>query len=235
MKTLTRNTLLLLLLFAAVVVKGQVNLGISSVQGFQKYVHNGQQVQYIVTVHNYGPGPLISGNLLLNTAVDTFVNGFHITKIDSTLINLNLLLPDSEKQYVANVLYSYGPGSNYKKDGNVIVIWPQATGANNIQSYTDTVYIDSVKNGPLNIGEELLIDKNRLMARPNPVKEQVILSVPEGNVSIEQVRIYTLEGKEMLCETRDKKISLKELPQGIYLLKAKLSNGETRSIRVLKE
>jgi hypothetical protein len=217
-------------ILASMQLKAQVNIGIDTVYNFLTQVNNYQTVGYTVHIRNYGPDTLFNGNLTLYTAVDTG-NALNTIKTDTSLSGVQVFLPNTTLTIQDSISFAGGGGNTFRLNGgNVIVIWPQAIGANLIQSYTNTVFISNNQG----IGE-IRIEKNSIIGWPNPTKEKVFLTISNPKITIERVRMFDSKGAEVVYEEHSKIMDIKQLPSGVYILSATLSNGEVKTIKVIKE
>ncbi len=94
-----------------------------------------------------------------------------------------------------------------KGGGNIVVVWP--VGFAKIDSIADTIYID----WPESITKPKL---NKAPFYPNPTQNFIFLNYKINDV--ERVRIFDLNGKEVLSTKPLLKINISELNKGIYLL-----------------
>lgn len=97
------------------------------------------------------------------------------------------------------------------------------------------VYQQSVANSP-----ELTEDRNQIKVYPNPVLNEITISLPQTSNNLAQVRIYTLEGKAVLqknikAESSNLRIdNLSYLKKGVYILR--VQHGElVYSTKLIKQ
>ncbi len=126
--------------------------------------------------------------------------------------------------------------------------------ASNVDSYTDsyttsglaTYYIEVVRYAPciptLKTGETMSafsnyatsaplgIEQDRLtgiMIYPNPVRDRLVVTVPDGNATVYQMQIFCPDGRKVLEENiraSRSEFELSNLPGGLYILKIESEN-----------
>jgi len=114
----------------------------------------------------------------------------------------------------------------YHYDINVIVIWPYAISTGDGDSLLLPVYIQI----PDGINE---IDLAKYInVYPNPFTDKMHIDTQND---IEEVRIYTLQGKLLMIQKNTKTIVLDSLAKGTYLADITLKDGKSRKLKIIKE
>jgi hypothetical protein len=85
----------------------------------------------------------------------------------------------------------------------------------------------------LSTQQTIVPEKATVTIHPSPFKSEFSVSVSHS--SIESVEIYDTFGKLVKQHTTGKKISTSNMPNGTYVLKVHLSNGEIVTEKLLKE
>jgi hypothetical protein len=108
-------------------------------------------------------------------------------------------------------------------------------------SFTVTGDTDIVANFVPNTGIiEVNSSDNAVLFYPNPVKEVLFMQLENaGTVNIEEVKIYDIYGRLLRTESnirlRTTEIDIVGLSAGVYFVNCKLSNGEAKTKRIVKE
>ncbi|MNY33683.1 hypothetical protein D3C86_1679710 [compost metagenome] len=96
-------------------------------------------------------------------------------------------------------------------------------------SYTDTTLAALPANCEGNLGLTDLINQESMLIYPNPTRETITIAV-HGNAQKAFVSITDLSGRVMHTARVLEKtpvISVANFPEGIYILRMQLENGET--------
>ena len=89
------------------------------------------------------------------------------------------------------------------------------------------------------IAEKYLLDEVRYY--PNPVQQQLILSwKPTDDDRVSAVRVYSLSGKalntyDVLNQDTTLSLPFGRLPSGMYLVEVVSSNGQKKTLKILKQ
>jgi hypothetical protein len=73
---------------------------------------------------------------------------------------------------------------------------------------------------------------------PNPNSGQFILQVSERGLSIESVRVFDLQGRQLFyieesINEQTRKLNLNTVQKGLYLVEVMLNNGSVETIKLL--
>lgn len=127
----------------------------------------------------------------------------------------------------------------YYIDGNLI-----STGTNftktNIEglnfvhdNFGGAAYIDNIRINNINLATQSVANK-KLTFYPNPVKDQLHVSIPQGE-KISAVEIYNPLGQMVLKFADQKELSLNSLKAGIYIVKVLTDSNSVYSTKIIKE
>ena len=94
----------------------------------------------------------------------------------------------------------------------------------------DDVYDLDLINGTLTIEEALGLEELDISIYPNPVSETLMI---EGS-GIEQVQLFSFEGKEVASRKGSGELHLEKLPSGVYLLRVEQEGAGTSTVKVIK-
>ena len=90
-----------------------------------------------------------------------------------------------------------------------------------------------VQRNPLNVGEN--ITENEISVFPNPAKDHIKVKL-SGKSECQSVEIYSLDGRMVKQQTADfETINIECLDAGIYIIKARMIDGNETAIKLVKE
>ncbi len=101
-------------------------------------------------------------------------------------------------------------------------------------NYGGDAFIDNIKINDENLGVTA-VNKGKISVFPNPVKNDVQFSLPNGE-NISSVEVLNIAGQKVLIENqRNNHISLENLNPGIYILNVITENKTVYSAKIIKE
>jgi len=101
-------------------------------------------------------------------------------------------------------------------------------------NYGGDAFIDNIKINDENLGVTS-VNKGKISVFPNPVKNDVQFSLPNGE-NISSVEVLNIAGQKVLIENqRNNRISLENLNPGIYILNVITENKTVYSAKIIKE
>lgn len=123
-------------------------------------------------------------------------------------------------------------GLNFYFEDNLIVIKSKITKIEEVtydegeqDSSSVTVFYYS---GAHNVAE---VGGNTMIIRPNPVAETLIID----NAEMQQADIYSMDGRLVMTERNAETINVKSLPNGNYLLKVTMKDGQVATQKFVKQ
>lgn len=123
--------------------------------------------------------------------------------------------------------YSVAVPNTVPANAKLAIFTTFSEGGNVIYYYDDVSWEPTVA-----LGVNELMTKDDLSVYPNPFKDQITIS---GNLPLQAVTIYDASGKivkEIKGNTRT--ISLQQIPSGIYIMKLIMKNGNSKTIKTVK-
>lgn len=219
--------LLIGMLLSGTLLKGQSSLGIDTTwYYYSDTTCFGNNDLYMINVKNYGPQPY-TGEITIDYAVDstTIGNSFTLLTSDSFPgINISTLGSVPDSNYI-----SITPA--FRSGINTVVIWPRSTTTN--FTTHDSLYIPVWV--PCLMGISDIEIKLNTKIFPNPVQQYLFIANTDKNFMVEQVRIFSCEGKLLNDEPFSGKINLSGLSPGIYFIELSNSRGQTSRHKIIKE
>ncbi len=180
---------------------------------------------YSVTVHNFSTASFV-GTYTVVYAVDTLFDSIPPVQLDSnTVSNITILagqgVPDSTTLLIDS--------TNFRHGINTVVIWPRVSSG----TTADSLRIPVMVVGWAGIQNPDLVIRPRLF--PNPAKQEIFIGNPDPKQVIEQVRIWTAEGKLMLQEKFTGKVNVSTLSAGFYYVEFETVRGKLSRYKLIKE
>jgi hypothetical protein len=225
-------------LFTGLTVSGQSSLGIDTANGAMIYVTPTSFLStdpLILTIKNYGPQPY-TGVVTVNYALDSSGTGnmLGLISLDSnsvavTNLQVNGGFMDSASLFIndTSALYPF----HFRSGINTVVIWPRSGSGDFITQ--DSAKINILVSGYAGISNPVLHITQKIF--PNPAKQELFVSNNDPKFVIEQVRIFTSEGKLAYEEKYRGKIDLARLLPGIYFIELASKEGKTNRYKLIKE
>ena len=90
----------------------------------------------------------------------------------------------------------------------------------------------------LKANNEKLDNVYNITVYPSPTKSEITVSINSTTVTINKVEIFNMLGVEVCSKTVEKSVSIvsiENIPDGVYVIKVHLSNGETAVQRLIKQ
>ncbi|WP_353780246.1 T9SS type A sorting domain-containing protein [Winogradskyella sp. 3972H.M.0a.05] len=82
--------------------------------------------------------------------------------------------------------------------------------------------------------EEITEDTSDITLYPNPARDEVM--VKATNISIDEVEIFTIEGRRVLqIDNVSGRIDISQLPSAVYIVKLYSDSGKSKTIKLVKE
>lgn len=75
------------------------------------------------------------------------------------------------------------------------------------------------------------MDNSEFNFYPNPVKDELTI---QSKSDLKNVSVYNLSG-QLMMNSKSKKINMKSLSLGVYIVKAELENGKTETFKIIKK
>lgn len=221
--------ILLPFLLISIKSKGQDSLIISpySVVVGNDSVLNGTFDSVSFYVVNVATTPF-SDTVSLYTSVRDSVSAFIYYPIDTVTFTAINIAPNDSAQFKLYYTYTVAP-FKFHYDINVIVIWPLTSSATILDSLYYLEWIDTLALGV----DEIDLSKF-IKAYPNPTTSKLTLE-NTSQKAIEEVRIYDATGRLIQTEKNPSFICTDEWKAGTYMIKIRLENKQTRTIRVVKQ
>lgn len=186
---------------------------------------------YYIYVKNTGSSTF-NGTIDLNLAVDSSMTGFFSWTAQNSFSNTMLNPGDST---VLSYTEDYDTGSVaptgpvYRMGGNIVVIWPSATGAITVDSSEhDTVYILTCN------GVNEISDDHGLSVFPNPTTDNVSLRI-KGNASISSIGLFNIQGELLKNYKATNSLSFTEFPAGMYFLRVEFADKSTHTYKIIRK
>ena len=110
----------------------------------------------------------------------------------------------------------------------MVVIWPKALGVSSVS----TTYVIQIVSAN---GVEELLAADGISVYPNPCNEQLNIKNLAPENPIEQVRFLDADGKLILMRTRQQRIDLSEIPNGMYMVELYYKSGARKILKVQKQ
>jgi hypothetical protein len=125
---------------------------------------------------------------------------------------------------------TYNNANAYRFGGNVVVIWPVATGLNTLDTFQTNVFI--IQAVGINNVQHLY---NAISVYPNPTKDYIYINKKDQKIDVKHVRIYNLKGQLIYDEKFRSKIDVSRLSEGLYFLKLETDEGEVLNYKLIKK
>jgi hypothetical protein len=143
------------------------------------------------------------------------------------------LFPNDTVTLLANQggTFGYQFTSQVFKPGNdVVVVWPYSTQMNvDYDSIYTSVYYVPLSSVANNNGFE----KSVIKAWPNPFYDQINLDLSGGQI-VEQVRVFSIDGREYPVQLRGSVLYLHNFHPGVYLMEIRLTDNTFYYSRMVK-
>lgn len=107
------------------------------------------------------------------------------------------------------------------------------TDKNNGPWRVDTAVATYTANCTLSVPSEALAEKIKVY--PNPVQKHLHIASELGGITIKEVRIYDIRGKELMTFTSTATIDLQNLQKGLYIAKIEVTTGGIAIKKVIKD
>lgn len=221
--------LLFLLPLLLINIKGnaQDSLGISP---YSYYVGNdtlpaGSVDSVSFWLLNYGSTAFTDTLSIYTSVQDSGSFLFH--PIDTIPFGLISIPPTDSVPITIYYTYDIGP-TRFHYDINVIVIWPVAMTISDVDSLFYLQFI-TLANGVDEIDIHKLIN-----AYPNPTTGNLNIN-NTTKFGIEEVRIYDARGSLVESLNKPDFICSEKWAPGVYIMKIRLDNNKTHTIRVVKQ
>jgi hypothetical protein len=107
---------------------------------------------------------------------------------------------------------------NFNLDATSDTVKLKTSGVNGSYYYIDNVSVIDVAT----LGIEQIKEKIKIDVYPNPATDKLYIETKEEDVK--EIRLYDVLGKEQLSTTK-KEIDVSTIPNGIYILHAKINEG----------
>jgi hypothetical protein len=194
---------------------------------FRDTVYLNDTDSYYVYVKNKG-NAFFSGLLTIFTAVDSTGTGNNFIIIDSTTFTSQIASGDSIQFFRSEFYMLQG---NYRVGGNIVVIWPSSSGITTTDSSQHTTVWMLLGNSVFEI------DRNKsLVVFPNPSSDLVNVHLNSNfQVRVERIRIFDSQGRIQREYHGTNRVSLKEHPEGVYLVEACFDDGTCRTYKVIRQ
>ncbi|KJD32620.1 hypothetical protein PK35_10500 [Tamlana nanhaiensis] len=165
---------------------------------------------------------------------------------DVSLGDISLNASSSNSNPLIAIIDSAGNWNNVKKiekNGYASIASIGVTANNEFQfvgfeatSYTEGYNIESIFYGNaeselLNAATPVVLDNNNIIVYPNPTSN--VVNIQTKKDTIEQIDIYTLDGKLLLSQKGSKTIRVGSLSGGVYVLKMQLIDNKNYLKRIL--
>ena len=75
------------------------------------------------------------------------------------------------------------------------------------------------------------MDNSEFNFYPNPVKDELTI---QSKSDLKNVSVYNLSG-QLIMNSKSKKINMKSLSSGVYIVKAELENGKPATFKIIKK
>lgn len=205
--------------------RAQVTLSVDSNTYFniQDSVNYGSSSIYDVIVNISGPTPY-TGDVYLIYGVDS-ISG--VQSLDTLIRSVVNKVNDT---IVFSVSETYDNINGYRLGGNVVVIWPVASGITTLDTFYTDVYVRAMVG--INENKSLY---NDFLIYPNPTQEYLMIKNKGLKNRVEEVRIFDVNGRILYDDRFKSKISISHLNSGMYVLVLKLDNGDRINYQILKE
>lgn len=204
--------------------EAQVHLRIDALVNFPDSANQGDIAFVTAIVQNVGNAPfqgMLSIAMINDSTFDYLYQnaGFTFTILPGDTISLS---PPNGYQFDSSV---------FRQGNNVVVVWPYTAQSIIADTMTKNVWFNAnaVQPVPEIPGFE------GLMVYPNPASSFIQIYSPK--IPVEDVRIYSVEGKLLLEENllfQNHRLSLECLEPGAYHLELSNSNGNRSVIRLIR-
>tara|TARA_R110001592_G_scaffold291783_1_gene561276 strand:- start:235 stop:879 length:645 start_codon:yes stop_codon:yes gene_type:complete len=122
------------------------------------------------------------------------------------------------------------PQNGYKLGGNIVVVWPVASGLiNPIDSFRTNIYV--ILPVGLNENKEQF---SKVSVYPNPLNSELTIKKLSSDLEIKYVRIYNLNGEVIYHEYYQQNIDVSGFSRGTYFLELELENRQRLKFKIIK-
>jgi len=86
----------------------------------------------------------------------------------------------------------------------------------------DGVLLHTVSGGLVSLDEISYMNRPDLLIYPNPASDRLTISV--GNYSMDEVRLYSISGQEIVKKKNNENLDLSGIPVGLYIIEVRVKN-----------
>ena len=175
----------------------------------------------------YSGGSPYTGTIYLVSGVDSSAGVIDIDTIGQKMVT-NLMGFDTIKNVA---LDSFDVPHGYRYGGNVVVIWPIASGVSDI---------DTIGIGVFVVPYGVAVKENKRLYEmvsvyPNPSKDYIYFNYVDSKIQIERVKIYGLNGRLLYNKEYTDKIGIANFSKGIYIIEVDVGDGQTLQYKLIKD
>lgn len=202
--------------------QAQIALGCPTGQttGLSDTVVVNTSVSYIIDVVNTG-GQDLFGSFQIFIGVFDSLSNFNL--VDS-LNHQPFLQPFAIADTIQVLITHQIDQSKFVEGNNTVVIWPMPPSGITTDSTFANIFVIYFND----VAEQEI---SALSVYPNPVQDRLNLV---ANESIEQVRIFDLNGRLISTLEYPRTIQMHEFTPGIYLFEIKSASGKIKRIKIIK-
>lgn len=119
--------------------------------------------------------------------------------------------------------------TRFKGGGNIVIVWPYSPAITVGDSGEVEVWFDGI----ISIDKKIILG-NRVSLFPNPAVTRLSLQYMEDKYLLEQVRITTIEGKQVFQTSNTvEDIDLTSFPRGIYMVTITYTDGISGTYKLI--
>jgi hypothetical protein len=224
-------------LLGVITVKAQVSLGIDTLgYSYPATTTANSSDFYKVYVRNFSTQPY-TGNIYVDYWVDSTGSNNMLAlryigedSVVNTTLPANGLAPDSTNIIIRDSMQG-GGNYHFRQGINTVVIWPRSAGTSYITH--DSLKLPVMVMGYNGINTPTVKVSPKIF--PNPAHQELFISNTDPNFVIEQVRLFSAEGKLISQQPFSGKLELGALSAGVYFVEFSGKNGKTSRYKLIKE
>lgn len=206
-------------------IRSQSALYIDSVLVYEDTVILNSTDLYVVQLRNAGP-VAYTGTLSVMYAVDSAGTGTQLSLLDSSFVFLVGF--DTGMVHLDSSLVTID--QRFRSGINTVVIWPRSSDPSFITK--DSIRVAVFVSGVAGVHERAL---QTLSWYPNPAQQEILIVNRDDENRIEQVRIWTMDGRLLLTQRGGPRVNLANLASGAYLIEFLSANGKSARYRFIRQ